>query len=63
MRHPLTGGGMTAAFSDVKLLCDELQKVDDFNDEASLEKAVSKFYENRHLGNQTINILADGLYV
>ena len=62
MRHPLTGGGMTAAFSDVSLLCEELSKVDDFANEVLLDKAISKFYENRHLGNQTINILADGLY-
>ncbi len=62
MRHPLTGGGMTAAFSDVHKLSDLLLQLDDFNDKQKVDKAVREFYETRHLGNQTINILADGLY-
>lgn len=62
MRHPLTGGGMTAAFSDVKTLGNQLAMVQDFSDESQVGQAVKNFYETRHLGNQTINILADGLY-
>ena len=30
MRHPLTGGGMTVALHDSKLLCDMLQTLDNF---------------------------------
>jgi squalene monooxygenase len=62
MRHPLTGGGMTAALNDVLLLCDNLKKVPDFKNKRKLGKAVEKFYATRHLGTQTTNILADGLY-
>lgn len=62
MRHPLTGGGMTAAFADVQNLSDKLLKIIDFGDRKKLDQAVKSFYDNRHLGNQTINILADGLY-
>lgn len=61
MRHPLTGGGMTATFSDVRNLGSKLTAIDDF-DVSKADKAVKSFYESRHLGNQTINILADGLY-
>ncbi len=62
MRHPLTGGGMTAVFADVKNLGEQLEPVTDFNDEKALGHAVKTYYETRHLGNQTINILADALY-
>lgn len=62
MRHPLTGGGMTAAFSDVSILSDLLLQLDDFNDKQKVDRAIREFFETRHLGNQTINILADGLY-
>jgi squalene monooxygenase len=62
MRHPLTGGGMTAAFADVSNLSSKLLTIGDFTNSQKIEKAVKSFYENRHLGNQTINILADGLY-
>ncbi len=62
MRHPLTGGGMTAAFADVKNLTNKLIEIDNFSDLTKTAKAVKSFYDTRHLGNQTINILADGLY-
>jgi squalene monooxygenase len=62
MRHPLTGGGMTAAFADVALLSSLLIEISDFDDSEIIMKTVRKFYLTRHLGNQTINILADGLY-
>ncbi len=62
MRHPLTGGGMTAAFADVKNLGDNLLAIKDFQNRKQINTAVKKFYDTRHLGNQTINILADGLY-
>ncbi|MCF6171676.1 MAG: FAD-dependent monooxygenase [Bacteroidales bacterium] len=62
MRHPLTGGGMTAVFADVKNLGENLAAVTDFSDTKMLGKAVQKYYDTRHLGTQTTNILADGLY-
>ena len=62
MRHPLTGGGMTAVFADVKNLGDNLSAIQDFSDNRAVSKAVQKYYETRHLGTQTTNILADGLY-
>ncbi len=62
MRHPLTGGGMTAVFADVKNLAENLSAVTDFFDTKAVGRAVQKYYATRHLGTQTTNILADGLY-
>ena len=62
MRHPLTGGGMTAVFADVKNLGENLATAKDYSDEKAVNKAVQKYYDTRHLGTQTTNILADGLY-
>ena len=62
MRHPLTGGGMTAVFSDVVTLGENLNLVSDFSNAKMLKKAVQNFYSTRHLSTQTTNILADGLY-
>lgn len=62
MRHPLTGGGMTVAFTDVKLLGDSLLAVNDFQNEMKTAKAIEHFYNTRHTHDATINILADALY-
>ena len=62
MRHPLTGGGMTAVFADVMNLAENLETVKDFSNVKAVSKAVQKYYDTRHLGVQTTNILADGLY-
>ncbi|UKN02485.1 FAD-dependent monooxygenase [Paracrocinitomix mangrovi] len=61
MRHPLTGGGMTATFNDIISLNKALDGVDVHNSEA-LEKAVESYYENRSEEVETINILANALY-
>lgn len=61
MRHPLTGGGMTATFSDILCLNGELAEID-FQNEAKLESAVNAYYKNRGKGVETINILANALY-
>lgn len=61
MRHPLTGGGMTAAFTDVQTLSDQLVDVD-FNNAKAVHNAIDKYYDTRHSKNATINILADALY-
>lgn len=62
MRHPLTGGGMTAAFTDIKSLGDKLIALKDFSNPAHVTEAVRTFYTTRHRQNATINILADALY-
>lgn len=62
MRHPLTGGGMTVALSDVKSLADRLIAVKNIDDEKIVGEAVQQFYATRHNQNATINILADALY-
>jgi squalene monooxygenase len=62
MRHPLTGGGMTVALTDVHHLGNKLIAIkDDFSTE-SINAAISDFYESRHAENASINILADALY-
>ncbi len=64
MRHPLTGGGMTVALTDVQLLGNQLiqyfnQKV---KSEFLLSQAVNEFYTSRHQQDATVNILANALY-
>lgn len=61
MRHPLTGGGMTAVFSDIICLNEKLNQIDIQNID-QLETAIQHFYIDRKKGVETINILADALY-
>lgn len=61
MRHPITGGGMTVALSDVKFLSELLNGIE-LTDEIALKAAIDRFYNERHLGISTINILANALY-
>ncbi|XVF59218.1 hypothetical protein PTKIN_Ptkin07bG0257500 [Pterospermum kingtungense] len=44
MRHPLTGGGMTGALSDIVVLRDLLRPLHDLHDAASLTKYFESFY-------------------
>jgi len=62
MRHPLTGGGMTVALTDVQLLGDLLAKAGSLKNKNEINQAVEEFYRKRHSVNATINILADALY-
>ena len=62
MRHPLTGGGMTAAFSDCYNLGNCLMEVKDWWNSTEIELAVKKFYDTKTLQTGSINILADALY-
>ena len=62
MRHPLTGGGMTVALSDTKLLCDMLQPLPDFADSVQTARCTSDFYIKRKPLSSTINTLANALY-
>ncbi|KAB2594819.1 squalene monooxygenase-like [Pyrus ussuriensis x Pyrus communis] len=47
MRHPLTGGGMTVALSDIVLLRDLLRPLSDFNDAPALCDYLKSFYTLR----------------
>lgn len=44
MRHPLTGGGMTVAFSDIVLLRDLLRPMHHLHNSSSLSKYLESFY-------------------
>lgn len=61
MRHPLTGGGMTASISDIVSLNKALNKQNDLSDQ-SIELALKEYYTNRTANVETINILANALY-
>ena len=62
MRHPLTGGGMTVALSDVCIIRDTLREMIDLSDHSELSKRMDKFYKRRKPLSSTINILANALY-
>lgn len=62
MRHPLTGGGMTVALSDIVVLHDLLKPLRDFTDADSLSKDLESFYTLRKPVASTINTLAGALY-
>lgn len=62
MRHPLTGGGMTVALSDVAILRDLLRAIPDLSDAGAVSQALTEFYARRQPLSSTINILANALY-
>ncbi|XP_050291992.1 squalene monooxygenase SE1-like isoform X2 [Quercus robur] len=62
MRHPLTGGGMTVALSDIVVLRDLLKPLRDLNDAALLSRYLESFYTLRKPVASTINTLAGALY-
>jgi len=62
MRHPLTGGGMTVALHDSKLLCDMLQQLQNFKDKPTTTLATCAFHTKRKPWATTINTLANALY-
>ncbi len=62
MRHPLTGGGLTAVFADVHLLGTFLLEMPDFDDLDLIHKKVEKYYKERQFVNANVNILANALY-
>ena len=53
MRHPLTGGGMTVALSDIVVLRDLLRPLHDLNDAATLCKYLESFYTLRKVSSKT----------
>lgn len=62
MRHPLTGGGMTVALSDCKLLADMLHPLPSLSDALATARSTSDFYTRRKPLSATINTLANALY-
>jgi len=62
MRHPLTGGGMTAALTDVTLLCKAILNGDELHEAKMLNSNIANYYKDRNAWNASINILADALY-
>ncbi|GAB2228285.1 hypothetical protein Droror1_Dr00010116 [Drosera rotundifolia] len=62
MRHPLTGGGMTVALSDIVVLRDLLRPLSDLKDASSLCRYLESFYTLRKPVAATINTLAGALY-
>ena len=62
MRHPLTGGGMTVAFSDVVLLAPMLAAVPDLADWHAVAEVLHRWHWARKPLAATINILSIALY-
>ncbi|MFS7933495.1 putative squalene monooxygenase [Helianthus anomalus] len=62
MRHPLTGGGMTVALSDVVIVRDLLRPLENLNDSFALCDHLDSFYTLRKPVASTINTLAGALY-
>lgn len=54
MRHPLTGGGMTVALSDIVVLRDLLRPLHDFSDADLLIKHLESFYTLRKVARDTL---------
>ncbi|KXN90334.1 Squalene monooxygenase [Leucoagaricus sp. SymC.cos] len=62
MRHPLTGGGMTVALSDVVLLRSLLGQVHDWGSWNSVQKVLGSWHWQRKPLASTVNILSVALY-
>ncbi|OMO92135.1 Aromatic-ring hydroxylase-like protein [Corchorus olitorius] len=62
MRHPLTGGGMTVALSDIVILRDLLRPLNNLHDSSALSRYLESFYTLRKPMASTINTLAGALY-
>jgi len=62
MRHPLTGGGMTVAFSDAVLLAELLEPLPSLEDTAAISKVMRTFHWKRKPLSAIINILSMALY-
>lgn len=62
MRHPLTGGGLTAVFSDVQILSRHLLTMPDFDSPEIVFEKIKAYYHDRQHTNANVNILANALY-
>jgi len=62
MRHPITGGGLTAVFNDAYLLSKHLLAMPDFNNPELLHDKLQAYYSDRYHANTNVNIMANALY-
>lgn len=62
MRHPLTGGGLTAVFSDIQILSRHLLAMPDFSNTDLIHEKIEAYYRDRQNANANLNILANALY-
>ncbi len=62
MRHPLTGGGLTAVFSDIQILSKHLLAMPDFGNNDLIHTKIEAYYQDRQHANANLNILANALY-
>ena len=62
MRHPLTGGGLTAVFSDIQILSAHLLAMPDFNNTDLIHDKIEAYFRDRQNANANLNILANALY-
>ena len=62
MRHPLTGGGLTAVFSDIEILSAHLLAMPDFSNLDLIHDKIEAYYRDRQQANANLNILANALY-
>jgi squalene monooxygenase len=62
MRHPLTGGGLTAVFSDIQILSAHLLAMPDFTNTDLIHNKIEAYYRDRQHANANLNILANALY-
>ncbi len=62
MRHPLTGGGLTAVFNDVYLLSTHLLSMPGFDNPKLLHEKLELYYQDRYHANTNVNIMANALY-
>ncbi|KAJ7770935.1 squalene epoxidase-domain-containing protein [Mycena maculata] len=62
MRHPLTGGGMTVALSDIVLLRSHLASVPDLSDWRAVSRVLNQWCRDRKPLASTVNILSVALY-
>jgi squalene monooxygenase len=62
MRHPLTGGGLTAVFSDIQILSGHLLAMPDFKNTDLIHQKIEAYYRDRQHANANLNVLANALY-
>ncbi|XP_053101770.1 squalene monooxygenase isoform X2 [Hemicordylus capensis] len=63
MRHPLTGGGMSIIFHDIKIWRSLLQAIPDLYEDAAVLQAKKSFYWTRRKSHSfVVNVLAQALY-
>lgn len=63
MRHPLTGGGMSVVFNDIKIWRKLLKSIPDLYDDAAILQAKKSFYWTRKKSYSfVVNVLAQSLY-